>query len=102
MQPCRHGHHDGAMHRPCYQCRTEHLEAENANLKAALSRLVELKRHKDANGKDDHYEQEQPKAWAQAGLTLLAPWSADLLTPNVQLEGAEGGLPPKAPSRSEG
>ena len=26
----------------------------------------------------------------------------DALSSNVQLEGAEGGLPPKAPSRSEG
>lgn len=70
---CKHGHSDGALHIPCLQCRVEHLEIENANLKAALSRLVELKQHKDKNGKDDYYEQERHKAWAQAGLTLLTP-----------------------------
>ncbi|MBK8132627.1 MAG: hypothetical protein IPK48_07890 [Gammaproteobacteria bacterium] len=88
MKPCKHGHM-GAMHLPCYKCRTEHLEVENANLKAALSRLVELKRYKDANGNDAHYEKEQQAAWAQAGLTLMAPWSSDLLMPSMLNEKAD-------------
>ena len=25
-KPCKHGHFDGAMHAPCYQCRAEHWE----------------------------------------------------------------------------
>lgn len=28
MKPCKHGHIDGALHKPCYQCRCESLEAE--------------------------------------------------------------------------
>ena len=29
-EPCKHGHIDGAMHIPCYQCRCESLEKELA------------------------------------------------------------------------
>lgn len=28
MKPCKHGHVDGALHKPCYQCRCESLQAE--------------------------------------------------------------------------
>ena len=35
-------------------------------LHEALSALVELKKHKIVNGKDDKYLNEQPKAWARA------------------------------------
>jgi hypothetical protein len=41
-------------------------ETERLALAGALERLVELKDYKDAHGKDDHYEREQPEAWQQA------------------------------------
>lgn len=37
MSPCKHGHHDGAMHVPCPHCRNEYLEGQVANLRAALT-----------------------------------------------------------------
>jgi len=42
-EPCKHGHIDGAMHKPCYQCRCEHLEAEIAagiNIRQSLSHTI--------------------------------------------------------------
>ncbi len=33
---CKHGHTDGVMHIPCYQCQCETLEAENARMKREL------------------------------------------------------------------
>lgn len=35
-EPCKHGHVDGVMHKPCYECRCESLEAEIAALKRRL------------------------------------------------------------------
>ena len=26
MNPCKHGHIDGALHAPCYQCRSEYAK----------------------------------------------------------------------------
>jgi len=42
------------------------LERTAIKLKKALHFLVEVKEHKDANGKDDWYEDAQPMAWKQA------------------------------------
>jgi len=42
------------------------LERITMKFKKALYALVELKAHKDANGKDDYYEEVQPKVWNQA------------------------------------
>lgn len=28
MKPCKHGHIDGALHKPCYQCRCEYYEKQ--------------------------------------------------------------------------
>ena len=43
---CKHGHIDGAMHKPCYQCRSEafadditELERMNAELRARIAAL---------------------------------------------------------------
>ena len=41
MNPCKHGHIDGALHAPCYQCRSEFYE-EN------LEFLYLMKKHNDA------------------------------------------------------
>lgn len=41
IEPCKHGNFDGALHRPCYQCKNEALDAENNAMRAALAQLVE-------------------------------------------------------------
>lgn len=46
MEPCKHGHHDGAMHTPCYQCKAEHLETENKRLLKLLSKPAEDHTHR--------------------------------------------------------
>jgi len=43
---------------------------EIATLKKALLFLIEVKDHKDANGKDDWYKDAQPMAWEQARKAL--------------------------------
>jgi hypothetical protein len=43
----------------------------------ALSRLVALKEYKDAHGKDEYYEAEQPEAWSQAKRALGEPAMID-------------------------
>ena len=50
------------------------LEQRENDLKIrrALRFLVEVKDHKDANGKDDWYEDAQPMAWEQARTALNA------------------------------
>lgn len=40
MEPCKHGHVDGVMHIPCYQCRCESLESQLSNLKTGVAHLV--------------------------------------------------------------
>ena len=44
--PCKHGHFDGALHAPCYQCKAEHWEAEahsaNATRAALLARIEQF------------------------------------------------------------
>ena len=37
--PCKHGHVDGAMHRPCPKCTTEYHQAENESLRQQVQRL---------------------------------------------------------------
>jgi hypothetical protein len=41
------------------------------NVREALERLVSLKAHKDRNGKDYFYNQNQPLAWEQAIRALI-------------------------------
>lgn len=47
-KPCKHGHFNGALHEPCYQCRSEayaddiaELERTVENLRAELARSQE-------------------------------------------------------------
>ena len=42
MGPCKHGHYDGALHVPCYQCKSEYYEA-NLMLLAFLQKAKEAK-----------------------------------------------------------
>ena|SRR5438105_10377338 len=38
MEPCKHGHHDGALHIPCPHCRVEYLEGQIDELRATITR----------------------------------------------------------------
>jgi len=39
--PCRHGHVDGAMHIPCYQCRSEYWEARTKEAEKGHAEAIE-------------------------------------------------------------
>ena len=44
MKPCKHGYLDGAMHAPCYRCRSEYWEIEACSLAAEIAaRGVDIK-----------------------------------------------------------
>jgi len=46
------------------------LETANRQLRTTLQNLVKLKKYKDTHGKDEHYKQNQPLAWAAAEKAL--------------------------------
>jgi hypothetical protein len=67
---CKHGHNDGALHKPCWRCRAENKENAANDYEFVLRLLVNLKDYKDEHGKDEYYRENQPKAWDLARRTL--------------------------------
>ncbi len=73
MRTCKHGHYDGAMHNPCYQCRAEYWEREARNLRILYEGAIALTNAAPQGGESTQAKSSHSPEREGSGPAVAAP-----------------------------